>query len=79
MLAVESEAVAVDEEVGVAAAGFVECCLGASAGQRDGAFTAADGHGAQVSAEQGCGQAGFAAGADGRWCAVGFVGNGGSW
>ncbi|MFI0119833.1 hypothetical protein ACIRPN_17915 [Streptomyces sp. NPDC101230] len=75
----ESEAIAVDEEVGVAPTGFVECRLRASAGQRDGAFTAADGHGAQVSAEEGCYQAGFAARADGRWCAVGFVGDEGSW
>lgn len=68
-----ADAVAVDEEERVAAAGFVEGCLGASARQRDGALPAADGDGAQVAAEQGGDQAGFASSGDGRWRAVRFV------
>ncbi|MEU8482399.1 hypothetical protein [Streptomyces sp. NPDC048641] len=48
-----ADAVAVDEEECVASAGFVEGGFGASARQRVGAFTAADGDGAQVAAEQG--------------------------
>ncbi|OKJ72226.1 hypothetical protein AMK30_20880 [Streptomyces sp. CB02460] len=79
MLVGASEAVALDEERGVVSAGFVECSLGATTCQRDGAITAADGRDAQVSAEQGGDQSGLAAGADGRWCAIGFVGDGGSW
>lgn len=71
-----AEAVALDKEECVAAAGFVKGGLGASAGQRDGAFLAAEGDGAQVAAEQGGDQAGFAAGCDGRWCAVMIVSDG---
>lgn len=71
-----ADAVALDEEECVAAASFVKGGLRAPTGQRDGAFLAAEGDGAQVPAEQGGGQAGFAAGCDGRWCAVMIVSDG---
>ncbi|PJN35831.1 hypothetical protein CG747_36475 [Streptomyces sp. CB02959] len=61
-------------DVGMAT-GFVKGCLGAPARQRDAPVVVADDDGAQVAAEQGAGQAGFAAGGDGRRGAFGFVGD----